>query len=491
MKIQLIMIKKKIFFATLFLILFIKSYAQKPKENENYNKNVYSDSIKTKNLDDTKVSIGQAIFGGTPLYNHQKQQSFYILPLIDVFQYNTVEGFVTNLSSSYTKYLSRNRFFSIKPVFKYSFGNNRFQSKASFEYYYNPNRLESITLSGGKFIQPINTINSQDIFINTYSTLLLDRNFLKFYEKTFFNVSHSFSPIKDFLFSSNINWVKYNPLQNLSKLTNKNNDFTSNTPNNNELANTQFETYKALLFKAEVSWQYKYKRIRFRGKFKSVSKHPKLTLAYVAAIPDILKSNLSYQKLSFQLNHTFNYKSGSYGDFYLETGSFLAKKNLSFLDFKHFNSNSSIYTQFELEKFQLLDFFQYSTTNLYLESHYQHHLNGFLLKKIPFMKKTKMQSVFSINYLFTSTEKHYWESGFGIENIFGKIHFDFYTSWRKNVYENSAIRFKYLCLDYFFIIEKTSFNSLLYIVIKDSFSLFTLAMILTFSAKIILIFIYN
>jgi len=53
-----------------------------------------------------------------------------------------------------------------------------------------------------------------------------------------------------------------------------------------------------------------------------------------------------------------------------------------------------------------------------------------------------MQSVFSINHLFLPIEKYYWELGTGIEKIFGKIRFDFYTSWRKGTYENSAIRFE-------------------------------------------------
>lgn len=424
----------KIFFYILPFILSFSLFAQE-SQVENL------DTTKTEHRDSSNTSIGRSIFAGILLHNKQKQQSLYISPLIDLFQFNTIEGFTTQLSGSYTKHLKSHRFYALKPKFRYGFGNQSFHSQVSFEHYYDPSRFASIEVSGGKFVEQLNSSNPISALNNTYYTLLFDRNFLKIYDNTFFEVSHTFSPIKDFLLTTDVNWAERSPLQNLSRYTVGNSTFTSNDPRNNELNSTAFATHKSLIFRTEISWQYKYKSIRSRGKFKSVSNHPKLTLTYVTGVPSILGSNLSYQKLAFQVEHIFKFKSIGSSQFHSEIGGFVSMDNLSFIDFKHFNGNRTLYDEFEISKFQLLDYFQYSTSRFYLESHYQHHFNGSILRKISFLKKTKIQSVISINHLYSQTNKNYWEFGMGIEKIFNKIRFDYYISLKEGVFQNNSIRF--------------------------------------------------
>ncbi len=388
-----------------------------------------------------KTTFGQIVFAGILVQNEEKKQSLYISPIIDALQFNTVEGFVTDLGVSYTKYLPEKKFLNLKPRLRYGFGNNHLRAKLDLEYYYTPSRYASIKVSGGKFVEQLNAINPISAFNNTYYTLLLERNFLKIYDKTFFNISHVFSPFKDFLFTNAINWSEIKPLDNLSNLTTSNSNYTSNSPTNIESNNTEFSSHQTLNFTAELSWQHKYERIRSRGKFKSISKYPELTIRYQIAAPNILNSSLSFQKLSFKVKKTINYKSIGHGQYHFETGDFIKKDSISFVFFNHFNGSQTIYSEFNIEKYQLLDYYQYSTTSFFIENHYQHHFDGFLLRKIPVLKKSKMQSVLSINHLYTSNEKNYFEFGIGLEKIFNKIRLDYYVSFRKGQFDRNGFRF--------------------------------------------------
>ncbi len=105
--------------------------------------------------------------------------------------------------------------------------------------------------------------------------------------------------------------------------------------------------------------------------------------------------------------------------------------------------------------FSLIDFYDF-TTDQYVAAHFEHHFNGYILNRIPFVKKLKLREVFfyrgvlgdisanniainqsSINYN-APNRKVYAEYGFGFENIgignFRPIRVDFV--WRtkfKNV----------------------------------------------------------
>ena len=100
--------------------------------------------------------------------------------------------------------------------------------------------------------------------------------------------------------------------------------------------------------------------------------------------------------------------------------------------------------------FQLLDYYDF-VTDAYLNVYAEHHFNGFVMNRIPLLKKTKWRSLIlarmaygtlreenrlisASNIQYNAPEKLYWEYGFGIENIgignFRPIRVDFL--WRSS-----------------------------------------------------------
>ena len=99
------------------------------------------------------------------------------------------------------------------------------------------------------------------------------------------------------------------------------------------------------------------------------------------------------------------------------------------MDYHHFNGNRTIFANFRLNSYQLLDYYQYSTNKNYLEIGAEHHFNGFIFNKLPLIRKTKWKAVGGVRYFTTELKNNYFEVNAGIENIFKLIRIDFVAAY--------------------------------------------------------------
>ena len=98
------------------------------------------------------------------------------------------------------------------------------------------------------------------------------------------------------------------------------------------------------------------------------------------------------------------------------------------MDLHHASGNQTIFGAPDgyVRSFFLLPYYAYSTDKPYAELHAQHHLEGWLLDKIPLIRKLNWKEVFGVNLYYADqtsrdplfTEKlPYWELNWGFENI--------------------------------------------------------------------------
>ena len=121
-------------------------------------------------------------------------------------------------------------------------------------------------------------------------------------------------------------WRERNPLENTTDYTFRDNAeraFTPNAPVNEDLGDTSFEKHLAFIFDVELKWQpgQKYIRRPYR-KFITKRELPSVTLLFKAGIPNLLGSDIEYQRLAGKINYDF--KLGLVGTGYLafEAGGF-------------------------------------------------------------------------------------------------------------------------------------------------------------------------
>ena len=402
----------------------------------------YQDSLDRKSNKVTPINI---LLTGKTIRNSFHKKSWNFPPLIQMLQYNTVEGFVPYLRVSYTQRFEDYKFYRITPEVRYGFSNHRFNARINTRYYYNPLKFASVRLSGGRFVEQLNQNSTLEPFDNTVYSLLAEKNYLKIYEKLHVSLSHDSELTNGLYFTGLLEWAQRNPLENTTDYTfndRPEREFTPNAPENEDLKDTSFEKHQAFLIKAELKWQpgQKYIRRPYR-KYITKTTYPAFKVSYVAALRNILGSDVNFHRISGNISHDFKVGLFGSGQVVFEAGGFLNKDSLSFIDFQHFNGNRTIFGHFEVGNFQLLDYYRYSTRNIYYKGHYEHHFNGFIFNKIPLLRKAKIQGVAALNFLHTEEGRSYWELGLGIEHIFKILRIDFYNSWRSGDHERSGIRF--------------------------------------------------
>lgn len=393
-----------------------------------------ADSTSSSENKQMKMNVPQLLFRGGVVPDDSRNRSWFISPVFDLFQYNTVEGFVFNPRVSMTQQLKDGKFYAIKPNLRYGFGSERLYGKVAAIYSYNPTRFGSLMLNWGKFIQQFDQQSTLTPFANSYSTLLAKENFLKIYESQFLEVGHHFSPVRNVLLSNSFHWASRGSLSNLEQFNDEQDEYTSNTPLNRELDNTTFDRHQVFYQATEIRWQpdlnYEYQR----GKFIPTSKYPAFILKYKSAHSDFLGSDLSYENISFGVEGMVQVGSLGNGNFSFEGGDFISKDSLSFVDFTHFQGNRTAYTTYKQGTFQLLDYYSLSTTGSYFRGHYTHTFEAIKNKFIPVVEG---------GYLHASGS-NYIELGIGMQRASKPFRISFYNSWLDGKHDRAEIRFGFV-----------------------------------------------
>jgi hypothetical protein len=97
-----------------------------------------------------------------------------------------------------------------------------------------------------------------------------------------------------------------------------------------------------------------------------------------------------------------------------------------------------------LRSFKNLAYYNFSTSQNYVEYHLEHNFNGFILGKIPLINKLNYNLILGFHGFSSKDQKPYKELSFGIDNIgWGKyrvLRIDYVRSYQSE-FLNSAFLF--------------------------------------------------
>ena len=177
-------------------------------------------------------------------------------------------------------------------------------------------------------------------------------------------------------------------------------------------------------------------------------------IKYTKGSKGIFNSQFDYDKIELLINKPIPIWGMGILKTTLEAGKTFEKAPLPILS--PVPSNQSYSTS--LNSFALLDYYDF-ISDTYVNGHFEHHFNGFIFNRIPFVKKAQLRSLIfarftygtiseeniatnATNLIYNAPEKLYWEYGFGIENIgFGNFRFvrvDFV--WRNDFNDVNGVR---------------------------------------------------
>lgn len=344
-------------------------------------------------------------------------------------QYNTVEGINASMNFKFSKEFEDFKRHDIDASIRYGFSNYLLGGKIGWSYLQDPKKFHQFAVNLQSMVTQYNGTNPISESMNSIYTLYMNDNFMKLYKKTSAQLYYRRELVNGLYFFGTLEYAERSPLRNSTNMLitdDKNKLFTSNDPLHINTHDSLFTTNNS--FVIDVVF-----RIRFKQKYYTVphrkiisgSKYPRINIGYRKAIPG-LNTKADYDLASIQLDD--NIQLGLFGTFSYRgmAGYFLNNKNMSFMDYKHFNGNQTVLAnRSHLSSFKLLPYYTYSTKNWYAEGHAEHHFNGFIFNKIPLLKKWRITEVVGGHVLINDKLDQYYELTFGVDKILQLIRFDY------------------------------------------------------------------
>ncbi|NJK83582.1 MAG: carboxypeptidase-like regulatory domain-containing protein, partial [Saprospiraceae bacterium] len=238
---------------------------------------------------------------------------------------------------------------------------------------------------GSASIEQLSRNNSIAPWVNTLYTLALQENYLKIYQKQYFDVGYRQELRNGILLSTSIEYARRNPLENLEdpfRITYfRDQPYTSNTPLRAQGALLESETFtphNALVWSAGLRFRFRQRYLNYPDrKYLDDSKYPTLYLRYRKGLP-WAGSEVDYDLLIVSADQSYRLGRLGAGQWEVEGGWFWRQERLFFPDYRHFLGNQTIFRRlnFGLGDYQLLDYYTFSTNRYYLKGHWEHQLNG-------------------------------------------------------------------------------------------------------------------
>lgn len=381
-----------------------------------------------------KPNFMMMISRGQEFSIEKKKTTVNIPPLLNEVQFNTVEGWVVQISPTYEKRFSdakRNKL-TISPHFRYGFSNKHFNSYLSSEYRFGKKYFSAVSLSGGKRLLQFDNAGQIAPMFNTLSTLQYKRNYLKIYEAWFGKAGLSKEVGEGVILSGTLEYQDRMPLENTDYQTWRKWDNRTFSPN------ITFDRHQALTGTFNIRWKPGTKYIEFPERKISIgSRYPTFVLSYTKGFKDIAGSDVDYSRWDFSVNDDLNMKLFGSLRYRLTAGGFLNTKSAFFQDYKHFNGNQIAIASNYLESFQLMPYYAYSNKDkFYSAGHVEYHLNGLLTNKIPGFKRLNWFLVGGANALYLKSGAKYSEAFVGLENILKIFRIDYVRSFSNDINDN-------------------------------------------------------
>lgn len=359
--------------------------------------------------------------------------------------FNTVEGFYAYYKLTYGKTFQdtgKTRL-TLTPTFRYAFSARRWNGHILMDVRSPDTRLR---VDGGRYVSQYNADDPIWYIVNTFTTLFLEKNLMKLYERDYLDVSYRRKLSPFLAVYVNASWMKRRELFNTTDyklLTNDNVEgYTPNRPVNAELEDTGFPDHHALIGAVGVvarPW-LRY-RIRNGVKQEIGNSSPTFTLEYRKGFDKLLQSDVDFDQVELGVRHSI--RLGARGTLALSMrgGAFVNDNKLFFMDYKHFPGNLTPFTTNDpVGGFRLLDYYRYSTADRYFAGNMHYQFRKFLATQWIMVRMTGVRENIFVNYLATPASQNYTEVGYSIDGILRALRLEVAAGFQDGKYLDYGFR---------------------------------------------------
>ncbi|MEP0265465.1 DUF5686 and carboxypeptidase regulatory-like domain-containing protein [Dokdonia sp.] len=369
--------------------------------------------------------------------NTYKRWRFSYDGILNSTGYNTVQGWNSSTGINYFTWNDDDYSKTLYAFAKASYGisDDRLRYTAGFTRQFNQKNRATLSVIGGVETKQFNPTNPITNTVNTIASLFFERNYLKIYERSFVDVAYSQEIFNGLRLWGSVSYEDRKGLENTTDQTFYPKDdivFSSNNPRDPENlfppdpTGVQNHSIVKTQLSARINFGQKYYNYP-NAKFNiSNDRYPTLFLTYEGGLASDNSRN-NFTQLGIRLRQGFDIGNKGRFRYNLRGGTFLNSANgASFIDYQHFNGNQTRVTLdgSNLNRFNLLPYYERSTNKAYFEGHAEHNFKGWILGKIPGINKLNFNLVAGAHVLSTDGTTPYMEYSIGLDNIgWGKFRF--------------------------------------------------------------------
>jgi len=371
----------------------------------------------------TDKGIGwNSLWASTVFRSANRRMRFEIRGLARSLQFNTVEGLVFEPKLEIQEFFPQSK--DLKGIASYSlrygFSNTRLGGRIYSERYYRTKIPLTLWTEAAFSSNPVDGNLGMTETWNSIYSLLLAQNNLKFYQRTRLAFGLRAKVANGLELSSGLATEVRRPLNNTTDFSFRK-DRSTYTPNvlvNSEQPNLPAHSLNLVDIGFRFTPFNRYITTP-NGKRNLGSAWPTFSGKYTVAFSDDKKATIHFQKLDLRMD--WDRSLGVLGNMRIsaKAGTFLDRTRVYAPDFFHFATNPSFFQRGEgrMLRFQTLTPYSYSTAKSYGQLHIQHNFDGFLLNKIPGVRKLRAREFLSMHALAVQGRKPYYEFSFGLEQL--------------------------------------------------------------------------
>ena len=358
---------------------------------------------------------------GQNFYNRKKERSWFVPPILSLYQPLAFGGTRINPSFFYSRTYPSKRNLAAFFNLSYGFRNHDVNGSVSVTRMYNPFNRGFYRVS---LKRDFEFIYEGDAWIN-----LLKRS--NYYLNNAVGLGHGLE-IKNGLFLYSDIDVAIRRSVGRYKTGSLVDSLFGNVLDNNRPV--YFEPYNAVYGKLRLQYTPFQRYIR-EPKQKVIlgSSWPTFYTQWRKGIPGVLNSKVNFDFLEFGIEQEIHIGLLGISRYNIKTGSFLNKKGLRLVDYQFQRRGDPFLFMNPDHAFQALDS-TFAVFKQFYQAHYVHEFNGALINRIPLLKKLQLREVAGGGFLIAPERNlKYVEAFAGIERVF-KWPFNPLTKFKLGVY---------------------------------------------------------
>ena len=344
------------------------------------------------------------------------------------FSFNTVDGFDYGLDFRISKKIKKQGSIGFYPGVKYSFSRERVMWHANLNYSSGGLKPWQIYLRSGVLSRDFNNQGGIDPFLNSLTSLLLKKNYLKLYDSKNLSFGFRIEPLNGLRLELGSGFEKRSTLENNTDFSifSTSGEYTPNIPPNvylgtgpNPLKLPANQKHFEIVTNVTFTPFQKY-RVLNGNKSAAGSDWPEFSVIWKHGVNTIPGTGTYYLDMfTFGASQRRGLGAFSQLRWMLRSGGFADNRYASFYDFFHFNTQTFpvIFDDYE-DAFMLPDYYSLSTPEFFAETHLKYTTPYLLLKLLPVLSNTLIRENLSFSYLGRRNDQNYTELGYSLSELF-------------------------------------------------------------------------